>query len=226
MMNISALFWNRLASNYDEQEEQYQQLHTTVVENAKKYLNASDSVLDYGCATGTKAFDLAGQVKEIHGIDISPKMIAAAKRKAAEQNVQNIDFAQATIFDKRLKNESFDVTLAFGILHLLKDPPKAIQRVNELLKPGGWFVSSTACIGEDETVPTLINRILFIPSRMGIFPHLRFLKIPELERAITRKKFQIVETETLAFAPTYDQTFIVGLFVAAQKLQSNSGEIL
>jgi 2-polyprenyl-3-methyl-5-hydroxy-6-metoxy-1,4-benzoquinol methylase len=61
---------------------------------------------------------------------------------------------QATIFDTRLKEETFDVILAFGILHLLKDFPKAIRRINELLKPGGWFISSTACMGKDKTIPT------------------------------------------------------------------------
>ncbi|MCP4541364.1 MAG: class I SAM-dependent methyltransferase [Chloroflexi bacterium] len=217
-MNVSAMFWNMLANNFDEQEGQYQQLQIKVAESAKKYLNVSDLVLDYGCATGAKAFELADQVKEIYGIDISSKMIAAAQRKAVERKVQNIDFAQATIFDTRLKKESFDVVLAFGILHLLKDPPKVIQRINELLKSGGWFVSSTACMGDDQTIPTLINRILFIPSRIGVFPHVRFLKIPELEQAITRGKFQIVETETLAFDPTNDQNFIVGHFVAAKKV--------
>ena len=217
-MNISAMFWDRLANNFDEQEGRYKHAHIKTVENAKKYLNASDLVLDYGCATGTTAFELADQVKEIHGIDISSKMIAAAKRKAAERKIQNIDFTQATVFDKGLKKESFDVILAFGILHLLKDPPKAIQRINELLKPGGVFVSSTACMGDHETIPTLMNRILFIPSRIGILPYLRFLKIPDLEHSITQGKFQIVETETLTFSPTSDRTFIVARFIAAKKV--------
>jgi 2-polyprenyl-3-methyl-5-hydroxy-6-metoxy-1,4-benzoquinol methylase len=219
-MNISAKFWDALANSFDEQEGRYKHAHIKTVENAKKYLNASDLVLDYGCATGTTAFELADQVKEIHGIDISSKMIAAAKRKAAERKIQNIDFTQATVFDKGLKKESFDVILAFGILHLLKDPPKAIQRINELLKPGGVFVSSTACMGDNETIPTVMNTILFIPGRIGIFPYFRFLKISELERSITHGGFQIVETETLTFTanPPPDQTYIVGRFIAAKKV--------
>ena len=217
-MNISAMFWDRLANNFDEQEGQYKHTHLKTVENVTKYLNANDLVLDYGCATGKTACEIAGQVKEVRGIDFSSKMIAAAKRNAAERKIQNTDFTQATIFDQRLKQESFDVILAFGILHLLKDPSQAIQRINKLLKPGGWFVSSTACMGDDETIPTVINNILFIPSRIGIFPYLRFLKISELEHSITHGKFQIVETETLTFGPTDDQAYIIARFVAAKKV--------
>lgn len=102
-MNISAMFWNSLANNFDQQEGRYKQAHIKAVENAKEYLNVSDPVLDYGSATGTTAIEIADQAREIHGIDISPKKIDAAKRKAAERKIQNIDFAQATIFDRRLE---------------------------------------------------------------------------------------------------------------------------
>ena len=217
-MNISEKFWDMLAKNFDEQSEGYKQVHIKTVENAKKYLNAGDLVLDYGCATGTTAIEIADHVKEIHGIDISSKMIDAARRKVAERKIQNIDFAQATIFDKRSTKESFDVVLALGILHLLKDPPKAIQRIYELLKPGGRFVSLTVCMGEDKTIPTVINSILFIPSRIGIFPILGFLEVPKLEQSIIRGKFQIVETETLYFDPTHDRPYIVAHFIAAKKI--------
>jgi 2-polyprenyl-3-methyl-5-hydroxy-6-metoxy-1,4-benzoquinol methylase len=217
-MNISAKFWDQAAKNFEQQEEQDPQMHIKNVENAIKYLDASDLVLDFGCATGRKALELAEYVNQILGIDISPKMVAAAKRNAAERKIQNVDFAQATIFDKQFQKESFDATLAFGILHLLKDPSKAIQRINELLKPGGWFISSTACMGDDKIIPTVMNSLLFVPGRLGIFPYLRFLKIPELEQSITNGKFQIVETETLTFRPTNDPAYIVGRFIAAKKV--------
>lgn len=223
-MNISKIFWDMAAGNFDELEGRYRHTHLKTVENTKKYLHMSDLVLDYGCATGTTAVEIADQVKAIHGIDISCRMIEAAKRKVAEREIQNTSFMQATIFDKRLKKESFDVILAFGILHLLKDPLKAIQRINELLKPQGVFVSATACMGDDKTIPKVMNRILFIPGRTGIFPFLRFLEIPKLECLITNAKFRIVETETLTFSSTFDETYIIARFIAAKKIWGSPGE--
>ena len=61
-------------------------------------------------------------------------MIELAKAKAETNNVKNIDFEQAIIFDDKLKTQSFDVILCFYLLHLLEDPPRAMQRINDLLK--------------------------------------------------------------------------------------------
>lgn len=178
-MGISVLFWDWMTKHIDNPDEGYKQLHLTMVKKVQKYLKPSDQVLDYGCATGSTALEIAGQVKWVQGIDISSKMIAIANGRAARQGFQNINFTRATIFSRELEKGSFDVILASGILHLLRNRSKAIQRINELLKPGGWFVSSTACMEEDKTIPAVINRLLLIPTWIGIFPYFRFLDISE-----------------------------------------------
>ena len=97
--------------------------------------------------------------------------------------------------------------------------------VSILIISNAYAVQSTimdtegyACMGEDKTIPTVINTILFIPSRIGIFPILRFLEVSKLEQSIIRGKFQIVETETLYFDPTHDLPYIVARFIAARKV--------
>ncbi len=202
-------FWDRSASTYDDSEPSSDQTHIRTIENTKKYLNAGDVVLDYGCATGTIAIEIADNVKEVHGVDISSKMIEAAKRKASERKRGNIDFAQSTIFDERLEKESFDVILAFNILHLLEDTRKVMQRINELLKPGGLVISSTACMGENKTSP--ISILLFIVMKIGIIPSIKFFKISELEDAIANGNLQIIETQSLTHNPT-------SYFIVARKI--------
>ncbi len=168
-------FWDRSASTYDDSEPNTDPLHIKAVEAAKKYLDAGDVVLDYGCATGTTAFEIADRVKEVHGIDISSRMIELAKRKAGERPVENVDFAQATIFDEGLKKESFDAILTFNVLHLLEDPQKAMQRLSELLKPGGTIISSTACMGENRA--SFMSVLLFLVMKIGIIPPLKFFTV-------------------------------------------------
>jgi 2-polyprenyl-3-methyl-5-hydroxy-6-metoxy-1,4-benzoquinol methylase len=99
--------------------------------------------------TGTKAFEIAGDVKEIYGIDISSKMVEIAKRKATKHKIGNIDFIHATILDERLKKETFDAILTFNVLHLLENYQQAMQRITELLKPEGIFISITPCLAEE-----------------------------------------------------------------------------
>ena len=205
------MFWDMISNGFDKQAKNkgLEQIHVKMVENAKKCLNICDIVLDYGCATGTVAIEIADKVKEIHGIDISSKMIGAAKRKAAERKIENIDFAQSTIFDERLKRESFDVVLALGILHLVEDRQKVIKRINELLKPGGLVISATECMGEKKSFITIL---LFLLMKIGLFPSMiRFFKVSELEDSITNGNFQIVQTESLAHSP-------VNYFIVAKKI--------
>ena len=120
-MNKSEKFWDKQAKGFTDHEQ-----HTQLSENKDyittlKYLNINDTVLDYGCATGIISNAIADKVKEIHAIDISPKMIEIAKSKASERNIENIHYAPATIFDERYQKESFNVILAFRILHMLED---------------------------------------------------------------------------------------------------------
>ena len=190
----SEKFWDMISNDFDKQTKRFEQMYIKTVENAKKYLNSSAIVLDYGCGTGTVAIKIADNVKKIHGIDISSKMIDAAKRKASERKIENIDFAQATIFDERYKRESFDVILACNVLHCLEDAQKAMNRMNELLKPGGLVISVTPCSGEKKS---LINFLLILLIKTGILPYVRFFKISELEDSIANGNFQIVETESL-----------------------------
>ncbi len=212
-MDKSEKIWDKIAHNYDKSEKRFEPIHIKTIENTRKYLKASDNVLDYGCATGTKALELASSVKRIQGIDISSKMIEGAKRKAVERKIENVDFAHAIIFNENYKSESFDVILAFNILHSLEDHNQVMQRINELLKPGGLFISVTPCLKEKMATKNRLElsffRLLII---VRVFPNIltRF-KIPELEDLITSGNFQIIETENIFHRMT-------SYFVAAKKI--------
>ena len=205
----SERFWDKLANKWDKQSKISSNIKT--VESIKQYLNVTDTVLDFGCATGTVAIEIAVKVKKIYGIDISSKMIETASRKAAECKIENIDFAQSTIFDERYKRESFDVILAFHILHLLDDNKKVMRRINELLKPGGLIISATFCKGEKKTfrsVPLFI--LINVLKKVKILPYVRLFKVSELEDLIRKENFQIIETKNSGHNPT-------NYFVVAKK---------
>ncbi|BDZ69885.1 class I SAM-dependent methyltransferase [Methanobacterium petrolearium] len=195
---MSEKIWNLMANNYDKSEEPFTKIHITNLKKTKKYLNNCDMVLDLGCGTGTQALEIASDVKEVHGIDTSSKMIEIAKRKAHDRKTPNAHFRQATIFDERLLKESFDVILAFNILNYLEDTPEVMQRINELLKPGGFFISSTECMGEEEKKFSRILSFsaLFIMEKARVIST-KFYKFFELEDLIYNGNFQIVETEKL-----------------------------
>jgi ubiquinone biosynthesis O-methyltransferase len=145
--NKSEEFWDMSSKNYDKTEERFEYIHSKSRANTKKYLKSSDIVLDYGCGTGTTSSEIANQVKEIYAIDISSRMIEIAKRKSVASKVENINFSQTDIFDKRYKKESFDVILAFNMLHTVADPQVVLQTIYELLKPEGFHFCNTLLTG-------------------------------------------------------------------------------
>jgi 2-polyprenyl-3-methyl-5-hydroxy-6-metoxy-1,4-benzoquinol methylase len=206
----SEMFWDMGAKNMDTyaQNEGLKKLEGRRDEKLKKYLKAGDRVLDYGCGSGTIAIQCAGMVKEVRGIDYASGMINVAKRKAAENRIENAGFMQATIFDPRLEKESFDVILAWGILHLVDDRPDVIKRIHKLLKPGGLLLSATECMTEKKSS---ITSLLSFLMKIGIFPiSLKFFTIAELEDSVIGADLQIFEKEIMADNP-------VSCFIAAKK---------
>ena len=193
-MDKSEKFWDKAANTYDQEENKDEQTHNKIIERTKEYLKISDMVLDYGCGTGRISNEIAGNVKLIHAIDISANMIEIAKQKADGRGIENIDYAHATLFDERYERGSYDVILVFYILHLLEDTPKVMQRINELLKPGGLIISATPCMGEKP----FLSSVLSLVSKIGLVPSIRSFRISELQDSIASGNFEIVETECLA----------------------------
>ncbi len=110
-------------------------------------------------------------------------MIEIAEEKAAISKIENVNFMQTDISDKRFKKESFDVILAFNMLHTLSNPQNVLRRIFELLKPKGLFISVTPCLGEKMsffiTIQILLVQIL---CKIGIIPiPIRRLKSSELD---------------------------------------------
>ena len=198
-MDKSEKFWDKIAVKYDKTEKRFEDINLKVHEYTKKYLNKDDVLLDFGCATGAKALKLAAFVKQIHGIDISNKMIEGAKKNAALQKTENVEFVKTTIFDERYKRDSFDVILAFNMLHGLEDIQKVMQRISELLKPGSLFISITPCMREKMSLVSNLQLPFFrLLIKLGLLPNvLRRYKFSELENLITNANLQVIESENL-----------------------------
>jgi len=128
-------------------------------------------------------------------------MISEAINKKNKVNVTNVSFSQGTIFNNDLEKASFEKIIAYSIIHLLEDSEKVIQRIYELLKPGGLFISETACFRDKMDLKTRLEfTVYFIMKRLGIFPlHLNMFKTSDVEQLINRQNFRIVKAEKLFF---------------------------
>ncbi len=193
-MNKSEKFWNRIAENYNKSERKDVKSFNNLMSKVKENLKPDDIVLDFACGTGSISFEIADSVKKIHAIDTSSKMVEIAKRNIANSHVKNIIFEHLPITYKGLSKTKYDSVLAFNILHLLKETKSTIERIQELLKPGGLFISSTPCLGEKYSI---IFGFLSLFSKIGVIPYVRTLKFTQLKNLIMKSGFKIVEWEKI-----------------------------
>jgi len=198
-MSKSKKFWDNASKNYDNTEERFEYIHSKSRENSKKYLNDSDIVLDFGCGTGTTSCELSSHVKQIHAIDISPKMIEIAKEKAIFNKVENVNFEHGEIFDEKYEDESFDKILAFNMLHTIPDPKATLDKIHALLKPEGLFISITPCLADKMSFPVSMQiQLVKIMCKIGIIPvPIRRLKSIELDDLVANGNFQTVNSEKI-----------------------------
>ncbi len=133
--------------------------------------------LDLGCAVGRSSFELARHCAEVIGIDYSQAFIDAAERMRAEGRMMaaRLDEGSATtqlevqvddsIDRSRVRFEQgdaqairadigrFDLVLACNLICRLPEPMRLLERLPELVKPGGQLFITTPFTWLEEYTP-------------------------------------------------------------------------
>ena len=102
-------------------------------------LKAGARVADIGCGHGSSTVLMAQAYPNstIVGIDYHAPSIEAARAKAAEAGVSNVEFQVAKAQD--FAGEGYDFACIFDALHDMGDPVGAARHIRETLAPGGTF---------------------------------------------------------------------------------------
>ncbi len=183
-------FWNLISSKYAASPIFDRSAYETKIMKLKTYLTPEMSVLDIGCATGTQCGDIANNVRQVTGIDISSKLLAIAEKRIAERNLDNVEFLQTSAFDKAFTPGSFDAVMVFHVLHFFEDTDVVLKRIHELLQPGGIFISETACLGDKNK---FMGKLLRFAGHLGLLPKINLLTTQQLEQSLRRTGFSIIE---------------------------------
>ena len=187
-MTGSARFWDRIAERYASKPVADEAAYQKKLAITRAYLRSDMMLLEFGCGTGSTAMLHAPHVKHIQAIDISSKMIEIAKGKAEAAGAGNLTFERSDIAGFTAPAESFDGVLGLSILHLLADWEAAIAKVHCMLKPGGFFVTSTACLGDSMR---WFRFVAPLGSALGLIPLVKVFSAQALRDAMTRAGFAI-----------------------------------
>jgi phosphatidylethanolamine/phosphatidyl-N-methylethanolamine N-methyltransferase len=97
-------------------------------------------VLEVGVGTGI-SLSYYRREHEIHGIDISPDMLARAQKRVNKRKLTHV--SNLSIMDARemdYDDGSFDAVVAAYVMSVVPEPQRVIQEIERVCKPGGDVV--------------------------------------------------------------------------------------
>jgi ubiquinone/menaquinone biosynthesis C-methylase UbiE len=138
------------------------------------------TILDLAAGLGETGFLAARRVGETGRVlvtDFAPRMVGAARRRAAEFGVTNADFRQLDGERMDLESESVDgVVCRWGYM-LMTDPGAAFGETYRVMRPGGRLALSVFGAPDRNPWASLVGRVLVaekhipppVPGSPGIF---------------------------------------------------------
>jgi SAM-dependent methyltransferase len=137
------------------------------------------SILDVGCGDGINAMNFALLGANVTGIDVSPKAIELAKRRAAVNGVPDkTKFVCAPLENADLRAHSFDIIWCDAVMHhVIPDLDNVMRRLIQWAKPGAVLMFAEPV----NLAPWLRQLRLTIPIQTDATPDERPLEQGELD---------------------------------------------
>ena len=112
---------------------------------AEANLRPGERVLDLGSGGGIDALiaaRLVGSEGHVFGLDMTPDMVALARKNAAEAKIENVEFIEGSIDQIPLPDVSVDVVLSNCVINLCENKQAVFAEAKRVLAPGGRLVVS------------------------------------------------------------------------------------
>jgi ubiquinone/menaquinone biosynthesis C-methylase UbiE len=116
-------------------------------------------VLDVATGTGHTAFAIAPYVAQVVATDITPEMLAEARKLRAEYGFTNVEFRVADVHHLPFENAAFDLVTSRRAPHHFSDIRRALREMRRVLRPGGRLVIDDRSVPEDDFVDACMNDI-------------------------------------------------------------------
>ena len=101
--------------------------------------NPGTRVLELGCGPGFYACRLSQEYPQIHttGVDLSRRLIARAKSRAARRSLQNCTFVNGDAHALRDASNSIDAVVVSRLFLIIANRSAVLNEVFRVLRPGG-----------------------------------------------------------------------------------------
>jgi len=199
--------WRTVSSGWRKNDERLRKSADPVSQRMLDGLRLSPGhhVLDIASGTGEPAIPAAhrvGETGKVVGIDLVDEMLAIARDKAREQNLDNIEFRAVDGKGIPFEDNRFDAISCRWGLMFMPEPQAMLEQMRRVLKDEGRI--ALACWAEPERNPFFTHAMSILmkhmempqppPDAPGVFA---FAERERLENILRDSGFRDIEIEDL-----------------------------
>jgi ubiquinone/menaquinone biosynthesis C-methylase UbiE len=103
-------------------------------------MKPGEVVLDLGSGGGIDCFlaaKMVGDTGKVYGVDMTPEMIALARKNAEKVGATNVEFRLGEIEQLPIPDNSIDVIISNCVINLSPDKDRVFREAHRVLKTGG-----------------------------------------------------------------------------------------
>ncbi len=144
-------------------------------------------VLDLGCGGGHVSYRAAPLVAAVVACDVTPAMLEAVARAAADRGLGNITTRQAAAESLPFADADFDAVLCRFTAHHWAEVDRGLAEARRVLKPGGLAVFMDCVAPSDRAADTHLQTVELLRDAS----HVRDYSVAEWRRMLADAGFRI-----------------------------------
>lgn len=123
-----------------------------------------DTILEVGVGTG-KNFEYYPEGRAVTALDISPKMLEQAGRRADELGV-DVQLVEGDAQALPFEDDSFESAVTTFVFCSVPDPIQGLSELRRVLEPGGQLLMLEHVLSQKPVIRTLMKWFDFFPYRL------------------------------------------------------------
>jgi len=132
-------YWSKFANTFDEEQKYIvgEASQQALIERLSKESDLG-ALVEFGCGAGFYTKVLAENASHVMATDLSDEMLAVARTQL--KNWQNVIVEKADCEKTEFPSGKFDSVFMANLIHVIENPPIALQESYRILKDGGLLL--------------------------------------------------------------------------------------
>ncbi len=133
-------------------------------------LQTGETIVDLGSGAGIDALIAArrvGPAGKVIGVDMTPEMLAAARRNAEAAGAAQVEFREGRLEDLPVDDASVDALTSNCVINLVPDKTLVFTEIARVLRPGGRLVVSDIVLDGDLPDPIRESVLAYVGCVAG-----------------------------------------------------------